>query len=117
MISKESADLLADELVDAYSAPIRERRRARLERRYARVFGKELARRCADNPEASEEAMRKGRTQWEFAVCMAACLMLTVISAFLGSGIATVCIAVFSALVSRTLYRRYARRHFNKMVV
>lgn len=116
MISKEAASNAADELLAANAAPMREKRRASLKRRYAVFFGRDMADRCVDNPQASEEAIAAGRTQWQLVVTVAVILSLTVASAFADESALTVSFALFGAVVSKTLMTRYARRHFERLV-
>lgn len=115
MLAKESANQMADAIIEAKAAPMRKKRRERLERRYTWAFGDAFVSRCLENLEASELAIRKTQNQWQFVLLFGSCLgafvaCMAAEQYFIGN-----MAILFGGVICRKLSLYYARKHFNAL--
>ncbi len=115
MVTKAPAHQIADELIEAQAVLSHKRRRAQLEKRFTRVFGRGFASRCAERPEISERAMEKAQVQWQVVLFAFLWLGSVLTLAFLGQDMATVLVALLGGVAFRSILAHYARRHFSAL--
>jgi len=109
MISKGAANEFSDALIAEKAAPMKERRRRKLEQRYSMVFGKDFGERCA-----RELSLKKAQIQWRVLLFVSFWLGLVVILAFLSQAMSAAFMALFGCMCCKNLIGHYARRHFQE---
>ena len=115
MVTKARARQIADELMEAEAVLSHKRRRAQLEKRFKRVFGRGFTSRCAERPEISERAMEKAQTQWQVVLFAFLWLGSVLTLAFLDQDTATVLVALLGGVACRSILTHYARWHFSAL--
>ncbi|MEM1403886.1 MAG: hypothetical protein AAGG55_11190 [Pseudomonadota bacterium] len=113
MIAKESANQMAEAIIDAAAMPMRRKQRERLERRYISAFGEAYVSRCLANPSASELAIRKTRGQWQLALLLGCSLMAFIVSMHFDQASFGIIAIVYGGVFFLKLSVFYARRHFD----
>ena len=115
MLAKEVANKAAAAIIDAKAAPMRKKRRERLERRYSVVFGKEFATKCVENPDASELAIRRTQNQWQVALLVGSWLGVLAAFMYFDQYLLATLVSASSIGICRNAIGYYARRHFRAL--